>query len=102
MRHEDVRAAGRVAEEAGAFARKAARADGSAHSTLGRIAQTAGAVRLGARLLPVAWRLFRRYPVISCLVVAGAMVALTRSSARMTVRRRTSSGSILPKSHRTV
>jgi len=95
MRHENVRAAAEVAEAWGAFARKDAQPQGSSRSTLGRIARTVAAVKLGTRVLPLAWRLFKRYPVIS-FVVVGAMVVVSSSRARATVPRRTSSESIRP------
>lgn len=40
-----------------------------AHSTLGRVSDTAAAVRLGAQLLPKGWQLFKRYPMSSAVVV---------------------------------
>ncbi|MDB6092390.1 MAG: hypothetical protein JWN85_5174 [Gammaproteobacteria bacterium] len=85
---DDVGKSAQTASDAGAFVDKAARVAKPANSTLGRVGAAASAVRLGARLLPAGWRLFKRYPLVSTLAVTGLIwgVYLTRPrrlSARM-------------------
>jgi len=59
-----------VAAKAGSFVEKAASAGSPGHATLGRIGQTAGAVQLGARLLPAFWRFIKRHPVGGAVAIA--------------------------------
>jgi hypothetical protein len=84
---DDVRQSARHVSDAGAVAEKAAGAADSSRSTLGRVGLAISAVKLGARLLPMATRLARRYPLGAVLVVAGAawMVYSSRSG-RMSSR----------------
>jgi len=87
--HPDrVREPVKTASEAGAFVEKAAGAAQPSTSTLGRVGAAATAVKLGARLVPAAWRLLKRYPVASALGAAGLIWAVylmraTRTSARL-------------------
>ena len=60
----------KTASDTGSLAERAVGAADPARSVSGRIADTAAAVRLGAQLLPKGWRLFKRYPVSSVVVIA--------------------------------
>jgi hypothetical protein len=59
----------KTASDTGSLVERAVGATDPAHSALGRVADTAAAVRLGAQLLPKGWRLFKRYPVSSAVVI---------------------------------
>ena len=86
--HSEEGHSAQTASEAGAFVEKAAGAAAPTNSTLGRIGAAASAIKIGARLLPGAWRLMKRYPVASSLTIAGliwaayAMRPTTRRFAR--------------------
>ena len=69
MNNEQVDRSTDVAQDSGAFAEKIAGAANPTRSTLGRVTEAAAAVKLGARVLPAAWRLFVRYPVRASVVV---------------------------------
>jgi hypothetical protein len=53
------------------LATKLAGASDPSHSTLSRLGDTAAAVQLASRVLPVGWRLVRRSPLISTLLILG-------------------------------
>ena len=55
--------AAEVAAHTSSFVEKVAAAGSPARSTLGRIGKSAAAVKLGARVLPAAWRFIKRHPV---------------------------------------
>jgi len=60
----------KLASDTGAWPQKGAGAAvNPAKSALSRVGDTAAAVKLGAQLLPAGWRLFKRYPMSSALVV---------------------------------
>lgn len=62
--------------EAATLVERAAHTLAPSTSTLGRMAAAVTVARLGARVLPEAGRLLRRYPVTSLLVAAGLFGAL--------------------------
>jgi hypothetical protein len=70
-----------LASDTGARAEYGAGAANPVKSTLSQIRDTAVAVKLGAQLLPAGWRLFKRYPMSSALVVLAVVwtVYSTRS-----------------------
>lgn len=59
----------KTASDTGSLVERTVGAADTARSVFGRVADTAAAVRLGAQLLPKGWRLFKRYPVSSAVVV---------------------------------
>jgi hypothetical protein len=61
---------------------KAALAANPARPTLGRIIAAFSAVGLGVRILPAGLRMFRRYPVVSSLAVAGVIWAVLTARAQ--------------------
>jgi hypothetical protein len=73
--HTDADQSAKTTSEAGAFVEKAAGAATPTNSMLGRVGAAASAIKIGARLLPAAWRLMKRYPVASSFVIAGALWA---------------------------
>jgi len=89
---EQLRQSGRTLSQTGTLVEKAAHAARSSNSTLGRIASAITVLELGARLIPAAGRLLRRYPVGSLLLVAGLLGALyltgTQQAATRTPLRR--------------
>jgi hypothetical protein len=66
-----------TASQAGAFVEKAAGAAAPSNSMLGRVGAAASAIKIGAKLLPGAWRMMKRYPVTSSLAIAGLLWAAT-------------------------
>jgi hypothetical protein len=58
-----------AAADAGAWAEKSAGVAHPEKSALSRVGDIAAAVKLGTELLPAGWRLFKRYPMSSGLVV---------------------------------
>jgi hypothetical protein len=81
----NLRKSARSVADAGAIAENAADVADGSHSTLGRVGLAVSAVKLGARLLPVAIRLARRYPLGAVLVIGGAaawMLYSSRSAGR--------------------
>jgi membrane protein len=77
------------AADASALIHKIAAAANPTASKFGRITAAASAVRLGARLLPVALQLLRRHPVASSLAVATLIWAVkpTRPQGEARLRR---------------
>lgn len=73
---EQWRRSGRTLAEAATLVERAAHTLAPSSSTLGRMAAAVTVARLGARLIPVAGRLLRRYPASSLLVAAGLFGAL--------------------------
>lgn len=60
-----------VASASGTLAKKVAGAADPAKSLPGRLGDTAAAALLATRLLPAGWRLLKRYPLPSLLVILG-------------------------------
>ena len=58
-----------VASDAGSMVEKVSNAANPSRSALGRVGATAAAVRMGARLLPAAWRFFKRHPAVGSLLL---------------------------------
>ena len=76
MATQDAAETADVAAKAGSLVEKVASAGSPERATLGRIAKSAAAVQLGARILPGFWRFIKRHPVGgSVAVVALAGVA---------------------------
>ncbi len=73
---DDVVNSARAVSDAGAFVEQTARATTPDHSMLGRVVEAVSVIRLGARLLPAGWRMFKRYPLTSTLGVVGLMLAV--------------------------
>jgi hypothetical protein len=71
-----------VASDASALVERAAGAADPARSTVGRITAAVSAVSLGVRALPAGLRLFRRYPLVSSLAVAGVIWAVVTARAQ--------------------
>jgi hypothetical protein len=67
---------GRALADAGRLIERAAHAAGPESPTLGRVVAAITAVRLGARVIPAAGRLLRRYPRGSLLFGAALAGAL--------------------------
>jgi len=65
-----------VASDTGNLVENVASAAAPSRSSLGRVIDTAVAVKVGARLLPGAWRLFKRHPWGSALVIVGLASAV--------------------------
>jgi hypothetical protein len=65
-----------VASDTGDFVEKVAGAAAPSRSSLGRVIDTAVAAKVGLRLLPGAWRLFRRHPGYAALVIVGLAAAV--------------------------
>lgn len=83
MNPEEVRRSAQTVSHTGALLESAAHAAKPTTSPLGRVGAAISIARLGARLLPEARRLFRRYPLVSALTVAGMIGAMYLSrSAR--------------------
>ncbi len=82
MDPENVGHSARAVSDAGAFVERAAHATRSSNSSFARVGAAVSAVRLGARLLPAARRLFRRHPLAGTLLVVGVIggLYLTRSA----------------------
>ncbi len=80
-----------MASDAGALAENVAGAARPSSSTLGRLGKTVAAVKIGARLIPTGWRLLKRYPVGSSLVIValGAIWYGLRQSGPDNLRRPT-------------
>lgn len=80
---ESVQETARTASDASELTEKAAKAAAGTTSTVGRAAAAVSGVRLGARLLPAAARVFRQYPLASSLVAAGVLwIAYAKLSKR--------------------
>jgi hypothetical protein len=80
---ESVQDAARTASVASEFTEKTAKTAADTTSATGRVLAAVSSVRLGARLLPAAIRLFRRYPLASSLVVGGVLwIAYSNLSKR--------------------
>ena len=73
MNSSNLREGAQVASNAGSMVEKVTTAADSSSSVLGRIGATAAAVRVGARLLPATWRFFKRYPVVSSLLLVAVI-----------------------------
>lgn len=73
---DHLRQSGRTLSDSGTLIEKAAHAARPSTSMLGRLAAAVSVAQVGARLVPVAGRLLRRYPVGSLLVVVGLLGAL--------------------------
>lgn len=84
---DQLRQSGRKLSETGTLVERAVHAARTSNSTLGRIAAAISVVELGARVIPAAGRLLRRYPVGSLLLVAGFVGALYVMSARQAAHR---------------
>lgn len=69
MKMHETRDRTKTASDTGSLAEKTVRAADPAHFALGRVADAAAAVKLGAQLLPKCWGLFKRYPVSSAVLV---------------------------------
>ena len=84
--HKSVGTSAQTLSHAGALIERALHAVHPSGSTLGRLGAVLAAVRLGARLLPQAKRLYRRYPVAGTLAIAGLLgaIVLARSERRST------------------
>lgn len=67
--------AARTASDAGALVESAIGAATPTNSVLGRVGAAAAAVQIGARLLPVGWRMLKRYPFAASLAIAGLVYA---------------------------
>ncbi len=65
----------KVASDTGAFVQRVAGAAAPTRSMAGRVIDTAVAAKAGARLLPAALRLFKRYPLRSSLITIGLISA---------------------------
>jgi len=82
-----------VASETGDLAKNVAGAASAAHSPLKRLGEAAAAAKVGAQVIPAAWRLLRRRPWSAGLgllaLVAGAclLVPRLRSTRRVRVLR---------------
>ena len=74
--HDDVGRSARALSEMGSFVERAAHATNPSHSTIARVGAAVSVAKLGSRLLPAGWRLFKRYPLASTLAVAGLAVAV--------------------------
>ncbi len=70
MATQDTAEAANVAAKAGSFVEKVASAGSPEGTTLGRIAKSAAAVQLGARLLPGIWRFIKRHPIGGSVAIA--------------------------------
>jgi hypothetical protein len=64
-----------VASDTGAFVQKAAGAAAPSGSMVGRVVDTAAAAKVGARLIPAAWRMIKRYPLGTSLIIIGLVAA---------------------------
>jgi hypothetical protein len=80
---EDLNPTGKTISDAGSFVEKTADATRGSRSRLGRVGAALTGVKLGARLLPLGLRVFRRYPLASALAVVGVVfVVYAMRSAR--------------------
>lgn len=74
-----------VASDTGAFAKNVAGAASATHSPVTRLGEAAAAVKVGARVVPAAWRLVRRRPWSAGLgllaLFAGAYLLVPRLRA---------------------
>jgi hypothetical protein len=84
--HASVGTSARTLSHAGALIERAVHAVHPSGSALGRLGAVLAAARLGARLLPQAKRLLRRYPVAGTLAIAGVLgvMVLARFERRST------------------
>ena len=81
---DSVRESASTVAHTGEFVEKTAAAASVKKSRLGRVAAGISGVQLGARLLPAALRMVRRYPLASALVIAGlVLMAYSARSRRM-------------------
>jgi len=64
-----------VAADTGAFVQKMTHAAAPSRSMVGRVVDMAAATKVGARLLPAAWRLAKRHPLGASLVIVGLVSA---------------------------
>jgi len=87
IRHDDLGRSGRALSDLGSFVERAARAANPSRSKLGRATAVVTVAKLGAQLLPVGWRLARRYPVASTVAIAGILLALYASRSQRTFSR---------------
>jgi hypothetical protein len=76
FRHDDVGRSARALSALGVFVDRAAHAVNPSRSKLGRTAAVVSVAKLGARLLPAGWRLFKRYPLASTVAISGILLAL--------------------------
>jgi hypothetical protein len=83
---DNVGESAQTVSDASAFVGKAAGAASESRSTLGRIGSTVSTVSLGARLLPTALRLIKRYPLGATLTLAGVVWMLYSARSRRLVR----------------
>lgn len=74
--HDEVGRSARALSDMGSFVERAAHATNPSHSTIGRVGAAVAVAKLGGRLLPAGWRLFRRYPLGSTMAVGGAALVL--------------------------
>lgn len=68
-------ASAEIASKSSTLARKVMGVADPKRSLLGRVGDTAVAVQLATRLLPTGWRLLKRYPVRSSLMILGVALA---------------------------
>ena len=68
-------ASAEIASKSSTLARKVMGVADPGRSLLGRVGDTAVAVQLATRLLPTGWRLLKRYPVRSSLMILGLALA---------------------------
>lgn len=76
LSHDELGRSARALSDVGAFVERAAHATNRSHSTFGRAGAAVSLATLGARLLPVGWRFFKRNPMASMVVLAGVAVAV--------------------------
>jgi len=76
LTHDDFGRSARVLSHVGAFVERAAHATNPSHSRFGRAGAAVSVATLGARLLPVGWRLFKRNPAVSIVVLVGIAMAV--------------------------
>jgi hypothetical protein len=73
MNSSEAREGAKAASNAGAMAEKVTTATDSSNSVLGRVGATAAAVRLATRLVPATWRLVKRYPGVSSMLLVAVV-----------------------------
>jgi hypothetical protein len=66
----------KAASDTGNLVRNVAGAAAPSKSSLSRIVDTVAAAKVGAKLLPGAWRMFKRHPWGALLVVVGVASAV--------------------------
>lgn len=76
MAMNDAHRAAQVAASVGNLSERTAGAANPSRSMLGRISDAAAAVTLARRVLPTAWRLLRRYPLLFTLGAAATLSAV--------------------------